>query len=397
MNTKLSEAVYGCIFPGGLIPLKCKDNLPAIDHKIREIEVLATGQIIEGQGRRIIEKTVSAELTQRIVELRESENPPLKYSEIMDILGNQISPDAARDRYERHVKKVQQANANAEGYASLSGQAIQEGTYKTPVAVQEKIEGGDQFSGATKLIGPDKSASSDHPVEPNKLIDATLCNVAESLKIEGEDHIVEPNEKVIASNPTLRDCRIVEKSEKVALQEAKPEQAETSPKPSEEKEVSGPVRTGPEVIVREAPAASPDASAVTKRPSDPAPKERGKTDGPAIPHDMDDFILGLKDAGKSIKEVTDAVRSKGIDCSLSDVTNRIYQERKRRANESQAAGQPPKPAPKALSRRELDERIWAMHRQGQTPKQISDSLCAEGHYYGAQRVTASLRQQGASP
>lgn len=49
---------------------------------------------------------------------------------------------------------------------------------------------------------------------------------------------------------------------------------------------------------------------------------------------------------------------------------------------------------KAISRSDLDARIWKEWKSGKSPKEISDALCSEGYYYGEQRVRRMLMQQG---
>jgi hypothetical protein len=50
---------------------------------------------------------------------------------------------------------------------------------------------------------------------------------------------------------------------------------------------------------------------------------------------------------------------------------------------------------KFISRHALSEKIWEMYKAGKTPDQISDELCQEGYYYGKDRVRRMLIQQGA--
>jgi len=128
--TELTEIVYLTIFPpDGRIPLKAKANLPAIDSRIKEIEKLAAGKVLEGQGRRISDKVASQMLTQQIVQLRDSCSPPMGYREIMRQLGDQITPDAARNRYDDFKRPP----LRKESYKAISG-AI----YTTPPEEQQK-------------------------------------------------------------------------------------------------------------------------------------------------------------------------------------------------------------------------------------------------------------------
>lgn len=163
MNATLSEVVYKAIFPPeGAIPLKAKRNIQAIDARIKEIEELAEGRAVEGMTRRISSRSESQSLTEQIVQLRDSCNPPMSYREIMKRLGHVITPDAARNRYDDYKQKL----LNAEAYAAISGES------------------------------PQKTEMPDHIVEADEMIQES-----------GQD-------------PTIRECRIVEE-----IEEVKPEDA----------------------------------------------------------------------------------------------------------------------------------------------------------------------------
>jgi hypothetical protein len=62
MNSNLTEVVYNQIFPGGMIPLKCKDNISAIDARIQEIEELSRCKVLDSPNRRIPDKEESSRL-----------------------------------------------------------------------------------------------------------------------------------------------------------------------------------------------------------------------------------------------------------------------------------------------------------------------------------------------
>ena len=53
------------------------------------------------------------------------------------------------------------------------------------------------------------------------------------------------------------------------------------------------------------------------------------------------------------------------------------------------------PAPVAISRKELDLRMWDLHQTGKTPEEISDILFSEGLYYKPKSVRIRLLSQGA--
>jgi hypothetical protein len=133
MSTNLTEVVYNQLFPGGMIPLRCKDNIPAIDARIQEIEELATGKVLEGMNRRH-GKAESRILTEQIIQHRESCSPPMRYREIMNKLGNVITPDAARNRYDDYKHAKEAATMQKEGCDALLG-----AVYPTPAIELEKI------------------------------------------------------------------------------------------------------------------------------------------------------------------------------------------------------------------------------------------------------------------
>ncbi|HQE86920.1 MAG TPA: hypothetical protein PLN19_01470 [Methanothrix sp.] len=141
---------------------------------------------------------------------------------------------------------------------------------------------------------------------------------------------------------------------------------------------------------------------------------------PRIPHSEDDFIDAQRDAGVKFKEIHEALRSRGHDCTIGDVMARHQEIRKKRSSEShdEMAHNAPMPKemgrqdqinsdadavssneempdPVPISRAELDQKMWDMWRTGMNPKQISEALNLEGYYYGEQSVRVRLRSQGA--
>ena len=61
--------------------------------------------------------------------------------------------------------------------------------------------------------------------------------------------------------------------------------------------------------------------------------------------------------------------------------------------EAEATGDRPEPV--AISRKELDLRMWDLHQTGKTPDEISDILFSEGLYYKPKSVRIRLLSQGA--
>ena len=154
-----------------------------------------------------------------------------------------------------------------------------------------------------------------------------------------------------------------------------------------------------------------------------------KAPGPKIPHSEDEFIIQQRDGGKLFREILEELKEKGIECTVDDVMARYYFSKKKRDQESRGkqphntltpkeAGrrtrepapkspeimpeaEPPaseakqSPEPRAISRAELDQRIWDLWKAGKTPEQISDELYAEGLYYSEKSVRIRLVSQGA--
>ncbi|MCK9570805.1 hypothetical protein M0R72_17785 [Candidatus Pacearchaeota archaeon] len=408
----LQDAVYGAIFPGGMIPLRCKDLIPAIDARIKEIAELAEGKTIEGMNRRL-GKADSQALTEQIVQLRDSCEPPMSYREIMRRLGNVISPDAARNRYDDVKRAAKDAEMQREGYAALSGEAIQAGTYKTPPEVQEKIN-------LARNVQREETVSP-KPQEP--IILGTVregCRVLRHLgkmhrdeTINSSDHIADPNEMVAA---TAEDGKSKENETDILP---------TAPAPAPD----GLPANCEEATTRN----SRMVQEIQEDKRDLTTKQLGHINGPKIPHSEDEFILRLRAEGKIYREIHEALLAKGITCTLDDVTARHTSEKRKRekaqnvekrtsAPQNVSPAQPDaakpqslpgaegaqdaaranprgtpeeNPEPKFISRYALNEKVWNLHKQGKTPGQISDELCQEGYYYGVDRVRRMLIQQGA--
>ena len=190
-NATLSDIVYEHLFPGG-IPLACKDNIPAINKRIEEIRILASGKPLGA----ISPKALSLDATRKIVALKEA---GIGIKEIAERMG--MSPDACRNRYEKHKAKQkaeEQAKLDQAGYAAISGQAVQDSTYTTPPEVREKIESSEHVSDSTKMI-------------------------------DGGTHLAEPDKSGPSAEATIRNSQIVEESAKVDLQEAVPAPSEPAP------------------------------------------------------------------------------------------------------------------------------------------------------------------------
>ena len=137
-------AVYSLLFPGGQLPLDLKHNLGSIDSRIAEIHSLAEGNRPASKQRRIVEPTESANLTRRIIELRDGLGTP-SWRDIAKELGNSISSDAIRCRYQdaKALQKKSESFVEAAAQPALSGakpEPAEIPTIRNPLIVEEVAE-----------------------------------------------------------------------------------------------------------------------------------------------------------------------------------------------------------------------------------------------------------------
>ena len=414
----LQEVVYHHLFPGGSIPLAQKDIIPAIDARVREIELLAKGEPIIGESRRLT-KTESSLLIDRIIELRDICNPPMGYREIMRRLGNAVSPEAARNRYDDAMKPGKLLPCRKEGYAVISGEAVLAGTYTTPPDVLEKVESRDQFREATKMIHGDSPEAQ----EIREIMKRDgYSPVAAALKAIGPRQWDGPG-----SASELAAMAEDGKSKEIGtdiLPAAQPALLEAMPEDDDRpyidrSDVTPKILTEP--ILPEHPTTRNSRIVQESEEVKLSPSQAAHVWGPKIPHKWDGMILTERDAGKKFSEIQGALQAIGIACHVEDVSTRYYVEKRKREDARQASVQPdatpdpsppgvegaqeparanprgnPNPEPKKISRYALSEKIWTMHKEGKTPKQIADDLCTEGYgYWKEETIRNRLTQQGA--
>lgn len=129
-ETKILEAIFG---PS--IPLESVTILPEILAHIRAIDGLLQGKPRQYHPR-ISDPAISGPINRRIGELyAEHGKWPLVAAAICKEFNVRISPDACRRRYKDAMERMAAAIMQQEGYAALSGEAIQAGTYTTPPEV----------------------------------------------------------------------------------------------------------------------------------------------------------------------------------------------------------------------------------------------------------------------
>ncbi|MCK9566758.1 MAG: hypothetical protein M0Q43_12000 [Methanothrix sp.] len=155
--------------------------------------------------------------------------------------------------------------------------------------------------------------------------------------------------------------------------------------------------------------------------ADLTPCQRGHLIGPKIPHELDDELIVLREAGSSLKEIVNHLDCLGIKCTEADVSARVLFEQRKRAAAKKAEGatvqteeapvpqddaaqlEEPQEAeatddrlkPVSISRKELDLLMWDLHKAGKTLDEISDILYSKGLYYSPKSVRVRLLSQGA--
>jgi hypothetical protein len=135
--SNLADTIYKELFPpDGAIPLKARGNLLAIESRIKEIQMLADGQVVEGMNRRLNNRSESLRLTMQIAALRDSCDPPMSYREILKQLGAPITPDAARSRYD----KLKKAEALKKQFQGINGTKLPAAPAPSQVETEEHSE-----------------------------------------------------------------------------------------------------------------------------------------------------------------------------------------------------------------------------------------------------------------
>lgn len=212
--------------------------------------------------------------------------------------------------------------------------------------------------------------------------------------------------------------------EKPAEQEKKPDEVATIKKPAPiptRLTMCGDFTTVRGISLTGKPLDAVGVGGLEEPPESLTPCQRGQLIGPKIPHELDDEIIMLREAGNPLKEIVNHLQVLGIKCTEADVSARVISEQKKRAAKKveesavQEAADPTtqddtaqpeeepqeaeatdnRPEPVSISRKELDLRIWDMWRAGKTLEEISEILYSEGLYYSAKSVRVRLLSQGA--
>ena len=99
------------------------------------------------------------------------------------------------------------------------------------------------------------------------------------------------------------------------------------------------------------------------------------------------WILDLAEMGWSAGEITQELSQSGVTVSADQVAEILAARKKENVK---------KPAPKPISRGELDARIWKMHtKEKLSPEEISARLQEDGYGYEAGTIRTRLKAQGA--
>jgi len=140
--------------------------------------------------------------------------------------------------------------------------------------------------------------------------------------------------------------------------------------------------------VQDGPEAEVKAPQLQQSQAVPAPaSEPIQAAPPGIsPEDLK-WILDLAEMGWSAGEIVQELSQSGVAVSAEQVAEILAARKKENVK---------KPAPKPISRGELDARIWKMHtREKLSPEEISARLQEDGYGYEAGTIRTRLKAQGA--
>jgi hypothetical protein len=450
-------AVYRLLFPEGMIPLSCKSRLGLIDSQIAEIHSLAQGNGPAPKPRRVCGPVESAELTRKIVELRDGPTSP-SWRDIAKELGNTISSDAVRCRYQ-DAKALQEKMGATTSPAPKStlllwtpGDGVKPELENPTIRDFLIVEEISEVSTAPQIQEPSQKGVPPISKQSREEFEQMLSDIdTEATKrFQAKE---DPNAIIsdIASKYTdLRKGAVIERLHKLfhRLEETHPtirdNEVSTVPQIQEPSQKGIPSKAGGQIAEHSQKVLLPEAKPIAERkPSKLRPDgmltpcQKGQLTGPKIPHSEDQYIFTEKESGKTFGEIRKTLVQKGYDCTANDVSQRYYTDLKKRmaaiakvegnqtaenvAPEEPASPSPPgaegaqelareaigptrgtpeekeeKPEPRSISRAERDLKIWDLWKEGKSPEAISDLIYAEGLYFDARAVRRILLQQGAS-
>lgn len=389
----LETQIFRLIFPpSGSIPLEKIEAVPHIRQHINSIIDLASTE------HGISPPDESAALTARVIELRDTPGPDGKirtWRTIAEICGTTL--DAARHRYVKGKATIRKSRT-----VRPSNPPFQ--LPEPDPAYHEAIE------------------------HPPKLIEIRGVEIVDAHNIACEWGLEKsPSESTQADHPQKTEAEPLQEAEPANLEkpaepEKKPDEVATIKKPAPiptRLTMCGDFTTVRGISLAGKPIDAVGVGGLEEPPEALTPCQRGQLVGPKIPHELDDELIVLREAGNSLKEIVNHLRILGIKCTEADVSARVLSEQRKRAAAKKAEEAPvqeavepatqdgtdeepqeaeatdDRPEPVSMSRKELDLRIWDMWRAGKTLEEISDILYSKGLYYSPKSVRVRLLSQGA--
>jgi len=376
----LETQIFRLIFPpSGSIPLEKIEAVPTIRQHINSIIDLASTE------HGIATPSESAALTARVIELRDTPGPDGKvrtWRTIAEICGTTL--DSVRHRYSngkatiRKSRTVETLDSPTLGVLreKQTPQIMQEATL-TGYDIKDKLAEFQNIEGATALDGEFTEIELQTPQIPQGF---TLGS-AEGAPVIG--HVEPFVGDLVVSESVQKDHP--PKTEAEPLQEAEPTNTE---EPPEQEKKPNEVAT-----IRE-------SRNVPLDPKTLAEVDRMLGGGIGVL----DIAAELEKKGKLVPWTKIRARAAYLARIKKGKEDKPEPEK---ADKPEPAAEEPEEAPRgaeatddrpepvAISRKELDLRIWDMWRAGKTLDEISDILYSEGLYYGPKSVRVRLLSQGA--
>ena len=375
----IETQIFRLIFPpSGSIPLEKIETVPHIRQHINSIIDLASTE------HGIHTPDESAALTARVIELRDTPGPDGKvrtWRTIAEICGTTL--DAVRHRYVKGKATIRKSRTvETLGSPTLgvlreksTPQIMQEAT-PTGYDIKDKLTEFQNIEGAT---APDVEFTEIELQTPQIPQGFTLGS-AEGAPVIG--HVEPFVGDLVVSESAQEDHP--PKTETEPPQEAEPANPE---KPPEQEKKPDEVATIRESRTVEKP-----------KPLDPetlAEVDRMLGEGMGVL----DIAAELEKKGKLVPWTKIRARA----AFLAKMKRREAAPEPEKDDGPEPAAEEPqeaeaiddRPEPVAISRKELDLRIWDLHRAGKTLDEISDILFAERLYYKPKSIRVRLLSQGA--
>ena len=362
----LETQIFRLIFPpSGSIPLEKLEAVPTIRQHINSIIDLANTE------HGIATPSESAALTARVIELRDTPGPDGKirtWRTIAEICGTTL--DAVRHRYNK-------------GKATIRKSRI----------VEEVTPEEDRFVGLLT-----------EPVDPIQAINGAFVTVREMCENIRMGHVEPTVGGIVASEP-IHPCAggegeytkissAVKLPNDIDRAEWKLNAQKTAPIPTR-LTMCGDFTTIHRVDLAGKPVDVVGVG-VLGEPSGPQTVVESSPSDPETLTEVD-RMLG---EGMTVKEISAELEKNKKHVPWTKIRARAAYLAKMKRKEAKPESQEveatdDRSEPVAISRKELDLRIWDMWRAGKTLDEISEILCSEGLYYSAKSVRVRLLSQGA--